>query len=158
MKLKPLGTKTKAALILIAIFLAIQMIPYGRQHNNPPVLKEPLWDKASTRELARRACFDCHSNQTVWPWYSMVAPASWLVYHDVVEARERLNFSEWGVGRRTGEQMEEIREEIREGDMPPLQYRVAHPKAWFSDEEVRALIDGLTTTVENSRAKISDYK
>jgi hypothetical protein len=156
MKMKPLGNNSKAALIVIALFLAIQLIPFGRNLINPPVLKEPRWDKTATRELVRRACFDCHSNQTVWPWYSMVAPVSWLVYNDVVEGRDRLNFSEWGVGRRTGEQMEEIREEIQQGDMPPFQYRIAHPKAWLSDEEERSLIDGLTTTVDNSRTTFTD--
>jgi hypothetical protein len=62
---------------------------YGRDHSNPPVRIEPRWDRARTRELAVRACFDCHSNQTRWPWYSHVAPISWLVQHDVEEGARR---------------------------------------------------------------------
>lgn len=79
---------------LVALFLLIQLIPYGRQHTNPPVVAEPAWDSPQTRDLAVRACFDCLSNDTVWPWYSNVAPISWLVQRDIDEGRQRLNFSE----------------------------------------------------------------
>jgi hypothetical protein len=63
-------------LILVGGFLLIQLVPYGRAHANPPVVKEPAWDSPTTRALAKRACFDCHSNETVWPWYTNVAPVS----------------------------------------------------------------------------------
>ena len=56
--------------------LAIQLIPYGRRHTNPPLVGEPVWDQAATRALAARACFDCHSHETRWPWYSHLAPVS----------------------------------------------------------------------------------
>jgi hypothetical protein len=62
-----------------AAFLVIQLIPYGHDHTNPPVVKEAPWDSPRTRELAVGACFDCHSNETVWPWYSNIAPGSWLL-------------------------------------------------------------------------------
>ena len=75
--------------------LAIQLAPYGRDHTNPPARREPAWDSPQTRSLAARACFDCHSNETVWPWYSNVAPFSWLVQRDVDKGRKDLNFSEW---------------------------------------------------------------
>ena len=81
------------ALVLLA--LLIQLIPYGRDHTNPPVMQEPQWDSPQTRALTKRACFDCHSNETVWPWYSNVAPVSWLIYRDVSKGREHFNFSEW---------------------------------------------------------------
>ena len=84
--------------VLAAAFLLIQLVPYGHAHDNPPVAAEPNWDSPQTRELAQRACFDCHSNETTWPWYSNVAPVSWLVQHDVDEGREYLNFSRWGLG------------------------------------------------------------
>jgi len=62
--------------------------------------------------MARRACFDCHSNETVWPWYSSIAPVSWLVQRDVDEGREKLNFSDWkGAGGERGKRAEEIAEE-----------------------------------------------
>src|SRR6056297_3230811 len=94
-----------------AVFLVIQLIPYGRSHTNPPIVLEPDWDSPRTRELAERACFDCHSNETEWPWYSNIAPVSWLVQHDVDEGRHELNFSDWQGGAKEGEQPKEIREE-----------------------------------------------
>ncbi len=84
-----------AAGVLVVGLIAIQLVPYGRNHTNPPVQSEPNWDSPETRALAERACFECHSNETAWPWYSNIAPVSWLVQHDVDEGREKLNFSEW---------------------------------------------------------------
>jgi len=60
--------------VLIILFVVIQAAPYGRAHDNPPVLAEPQWDSATTRELAVAACFDCHSNEVAWPWYTNIAP------------------------------------------------------------------------------------
>src|SRR4030067_2438882 len=85
---------TISIVIGIVLILLIQLIPYGRDHNNPPVVIEPNWDSQQTRMLAKRACFDCHSNETIWPWYSNIAPASWLIYYDAIEARRNFNFSE----------------------------------------------------------------
>jgi len=80
--------------ILLAV-APIQVIPYGHTHTNPPATGEPPWNSPQTRELIRRACFDCHSNGTVWPWYSNIAPVSWLVRRDVNGGRSHLNFTEW---------------------------------------------------------------
>jgi len=77
----------------VIVLIAIQLVPYGHAHTNPPVTGDPQWDSPQTRELAKRACFDCHSNETVWPWYSNIAPVSWLIQHDVDEGRSRMNFS-----------------------------------------------------------------
>ena len=71
----------------VVVFGLIQLVPYGRDHANPPVTREVKWDSPRTRALAAGACFDCHSNLTTWPWYSNVAPVSWLVYADVVGGR-----------------------------------------------------------------------
>jgi len=91
----------------------IQLIPFGRQHTNPPVVREPAWDSPQTRALAKRACFNCHSNETTWPWYSSVAPVSWLTQRDVNGGRSHLNFSEWNkVQRHAGHAAEEISREI----------------------------------------------
>ena len=79
----------------IALLVAAQAIPYGPSRTNPTVVEEPQWDSPMTRELASRACFDCHSNETEWPVYSRIAPVSWLVARDVQEGRAVLNFSEW---------------------------------------------------------------
>jgi len=66
--------------VLVGLLVVIQFVPYGRAHTNPPVAQEPIWDSPQTRELARRACFDCHSNETMWPWYSNIAPISWIAH------------------------------------------------------------------------------
>lgn len=127
---------------LLGGLLVIQLVPYGRDHDNPPVVAEPAWDSAQTRELAVRACFDCHSNETVWPWYSNVAPMSWLVQSDVDEGREELNYSEWSQ-RQEGE---ESAETVRDGSMPPRSYLLTHPEARLTDAELATLADGLATT------------
>jgi len=131
------------ALGAVALAALIQAVPYGRSHSNPPVRQEPAWDSQRTRELAVRACFDCHSNQTVWPWYTNVAPVSWLVQRDVTEGRATLNFSEWG---RQQEAALEAAEAFREGEMPPVQYTLIHPKARLSDAEKAELVKGLQAT------------
>ena len=77
------------------LLLAIQAVPYGHRHDNPPRRIEPRWASGAIRDLAVRACYDCHSNETVWPWYSYVAPMSWLIRKDIDEGRADLNFSEW---------------------------------------------------------------
>jgi len=114
MKLLSARIIVRAAIVAIGLFLIIQLVSYGRDYSNPPVVREPAWDSTATRELARRACFDCHSNQTVWPWYARIAPFSWLVYDDVVEGRGKLNFSDWLNGSREGEKADEISKEIEE--------------------------------------------
>jgi len=131
-----------AALFVVA--LTIQAIPYGHDHSNPPVRQEPAWDSQQTRDLAVSACFDCHSNQTRWPWYSNVAPASWLIQRDVEEGRQRMNFSEWD---RPQPGAEEAVEAVQEGDMPPSQYRLLHPGARLSSTERQTLIQGLEATL-----------
>jgi mono/diheme cytochrome c family protein len=132
--------------VLAAAFLLIQIVPYGRAHNNPPVVAEPNWDSPQTRELAARACFDCHSNETTWPWYSNVAPISWLVQHDVEEGRAQLNFSNWGHSGEEGEEAEEMGETVLEGEMPMRNYLITHPEARLTGAERRALVEGLAAT------------
>ena len=142
--------------ILVTGFLLVQLIPYGHNHNNPPVVKEPAWDSPTTRTLAQRACFDCHSNETIWPWYTNVAPASWLTQHDVEDGRRRLNFSDIdgqrgersGEREREGREDNEISEVITKGDMPPWYYVAMHPTAGFSEQEKQQLIDGLQNSLK----------
>jgi cytochrome c551/c552 len=132
-----------AGLVAIAGFLAIQLVPYGRDHTNPPGTGAPPWDSERTLALARTACFDCHSNETVWPWYSNIAPLSWRLTNHVVEGRAALNFSEWASSE---QETDEIVEVVEEGDMPPWDYVLAHPDAQLSGEDRAALIQGLDAT------------
>ena len=130
-------------LVLIGIgvvgFVGIQFIPVDR--SNPPIVSEPNWDSPETRALAERACFDCHSNETKWPWYSKIAPVSWLVVHDVQEGRAALNYSEW----RPNQENESV-EAIVEGEMPLEIYLMMHPEAQLTKAETQALIAGLNAT------------
>ena len=132
-----------ASIVLVVIFLLAQLVPYGRAHRNPPVRQEPAWDSPQTRALAQRACFDCHSNETEWYWYTNIAPISWLTQHDVEEARHKLNFSE--MQRRY--ELDEVTESVREGSMPPFYYTAIHPNARLSDTEVQALEAGLAASL-----------
>lgn len=134
-----------AALIVLAgmcvvTLLAIQIIPFGRTHANSPVVSEPNWPDPATRDLAVRACFDCHSNETKWPWYADVAPMSWVVELDVLRGRRAMNFSDWGAKPRSGEQMVRL---LQEGEMPPLTYRLTHPGARLTAAEKAQLERGL---------------
>jgi mono/diheme cytochrome c family protein len=134
----------------LAVALAIQLVPYGRNHANPPVTREPAWDSAATRQLAKRACFDCHSNETEWPAYARIAPASWLVQHDVTEGRGVLNFSEW---HRTQEGAKDMSEEVLQREMPPATYRWVHAHARLSATDVERLANGLVRTMGASAAQ-----
>ena len=136
--MKRLAIKVFAALVLI------QFIPYGRNHTNPPAGQEPRWDRPETQALARRACFDCHSNETRWPWYSHVAPASWLVQNDVDGARALLNFTEWQRPQRRAGDAPKV---VAERDMPPWDYLLMHPRARLSDAERQVLSHGLAASL-----------
>lgn len=135
---------SRAVLALVVLGVAIQFVPYGRNHVNPPVGQEPAWDSPATRELARQACFDCHSNETVWPAYSRIAPVSWLIQHDVSEGRSLLNFSEW---QRPQEEAGEAAETVLEGEMPPAIYLLMHAEARLGEADRAALARGLRATL-----------
>lgn len=130
--------------IALAGFLLIQLVPYGRAHTNPPVTGEPGWDSPATKALAVRACFDCHSNETTWPWYSNVAPMSWLLQRHVDEGRQKLDFSTWATMR---QEAEHTARQISSGEMPPFDYLLLHPDARLTDAEKQQLIDGLAKTL-----------
>lgn len=131
-------------LVVVGGLALIQVIPYGRDHDNPPVVSEPRWDSDQTRALAVRACFACHSNETRWPWYSHVAPFSWFVQHHVDDGREHLNFSDWAASAEEADELEEV---ITSGEMPLRSYTLLHADGRLTDAEQQALIDGLRATV-----------
>ena len=127
----------------VVVFLVMQVIPYYKPEANPPVTKEPNWDSPETRAMVKQYCFQCHSNETEWPWYSKVAPASWLLAYDVAAGRSRMNFSEWDT-RPTG--VGEIIEQVSSGEMPPVQYTLAHPETKLQGAQLDAFIAALKKT------------
>lgn len=138
----------RSSIAALAVAIAVQLVPYGRDHTNPPVVEEPAWDSIRTRELAVAACFDCHSNETIWAWYSNIAPISWLVQRDVDEGRNELNFSEWHLEQ----EGDDAAETVRDGSMPPWPYELAHPDARLNDSDLVALEAGLAATFGDDRS------
>lgn len=133
-------------IVLVVAFLVIQVVRPDR--SNPPVdssrtIHSQLQPPAEVASVLERSCMDCHSNQTRWPWYSNVAPVSWLVADDVEEAREHMNFSEWaGYERKdAAELLEDICKETSKGDMPLQSYVLMHRDAKLSPQDVRALCE-----------------
>lgn len=139
----PVRRVAVALVALMVLLIAVQFVPYGRNHSNAPLLAEPAWNTAQTRALFFRACGDCHSNQTIWPWYSTIAPVSWLVQRDVQEGRRAFNVSEWG---RPKNKAHESAETVQKDSMPPWFYVALHPSAQLSPSERQELIVGLIAT------------
>jgi mono/diheme cytochrome c family protein len=129
---------------LTILLVAIQLVPYGRGHGNPATTREPSWDAPRTRQLFMQACGDCHSNLTRWPWYTNVAPVSWLTQRDVDSGRAAFDISNWD--RPQDVSAGDMAETIRGGSMPPWFYTPLHPAANLSSAEKQALISGLART------------
>jgi hypothetical protein len=136
--------------VALAMLAVIQAVPYGANHTDPPVRVEPPWDSERTRRLAGRLCFDCHSNETVWPWFSHVAPISWLIQRDMEHGRRVVNFSEWD--RRQNEALESANA-LRSGEMPPRRYLWPRPAVRLSATERQDLLRGLEATLGSRRAR-----
>jgi mono/diheme cytochrome c family protein len=129
--------RTRIALTAVVALGVIQLVPVER--TNPPV-SAPVQAPPEVQALLKRACYDCHSHETVWPLQAYVAPFSWLVAHDVSEGREELNFSAWDKVDRK-KVAKKLPKEVGEGEMPPWYYTLAHPSARLSDAERRILSD-----------------
>jgi heme-binding protein len=122
------------------VLLASQLIPVDR--SNPIVdpsrtIYAALTVPAGVKAVFERSCKNCHSNETAWPWYSYVAPASWVVVHDVHQARKTMNLSEWGTysAQRKEDKLEEICEQVTKGDMPDRKYAIFHREARVTPQE-----------------------
>ena len=133
---------------LVILFGLVQLVPYGHDHNNPPVVNSPTWDSTQTTALVKVACMDCHSNETIWPWYSNIAPVSWLIQADVDEGRARFNMSSWPTNPVAQQGLvDEMVGIIQEGEMPPMQYTLIHANARLSAAQQQELIQGLQASV-----------
>jgi len=131
---------------IVAFLLVTGIVAQLMVEKNPPVLAEPVWDSPETAALVQRACADCHTNTTAWPWYTYAPPFSLLIARDVQEGRQKLNFSEWVPGRK--QELREIAESIRSGEMPPPIYYPTHPNARLSPTEQEQLIAGLKLSLQ----------
>jgi hypothetical protein len=118
---------------LILVLIGIQFIAVER--TNPPV-KYDFYAPADVKTIIKRACYDCHSNETKWPWYAKVAPMSLLAVSDVNNGRKHLNFTEW---EQYSGNLEEIKlkiwQEIKDESMPPLQYRIIRGDGKLTQDE-----------------------
>ena len=123
-----------AALGALALGVAIQLVPVDR--SRPPVENE-ISAPPEVRTILERACYDCHSNETVWPWYGYVAPVSWLLAYDVRHGRGHMNFSSWGSysAKKQAKRREEIPDEVDDGEMPPWFYLPLHEEARLTDSD-----------------------
>jgi len=130
--------KRRILLALLAIVILIQFIPVSK--TNPPVTGD-LVATEPAKGIFRRACYDCHSNETVWPWYSHVAPVSWLLSSDVTGGRKKMNFSEWQQmsPEKRQERHHDIWKEVGGGDMPPWFYIPLHPPSKLSAADKTAI-------------------
>ena len=140
------AARTRAVLIwavigLVVLLLAIQLVPYGRDHTNPAGGKQIAWDSLRTKRLMTDACMDCHSNETRWPWYSSFPVASWLIERDVTEGRGQLNFSRWTQYNNfdRADLLDKACELATKREMPLWQYRLAHREARLNEPEIAAL-------------------
>lgn len=129
---------------IVAVVGLVLMVVIGNvavQRTNPPVTYAINWDSPETERLARTACFDCHSNETRWPWYAHIAPAAFLLANDVTQGREQYNFS-------TGYQLDgdKMARKVEDGQMPPMRYLLLHPEANLSAEDKTKLASGLRAT------------
>ena len=134
----------KRIVIALVLFLIVaQLVPIS--HTNPPITREVKWDSPATRTLAQRACFDCHSNETTWPWFDYVAPVSWYVANHINDGRRSLNFSQWD---QPNSDFEEVSRSVKNGEMPLWDYVLLHPSAKLTADEQTALLNGLQATFQ----------
>jgi hypothetical protein len=126
------------------VAVGIQFVPVRR--DNPPATAS-LVTLPAVEAVLKRSCYDCHSNETRWPWYSHVAPVSWLVAGDVHEGRHHMDFSRWGElpPSRRDVLLKEIRKLTEKGDMPPPRYLLMHRAARLSAEDQRILDAWITS-------------
>lgn len=143
----------RVAVAGLVVFGALQLVPYGWWHPNPPVAQDAPWPDAASAEIARDSCYDCHSNETDWPLYSYVAPMSWLVRRDVEGGRDELSFSNWD---EDGGEADDAADAVADGSMPPGQYTLVHRGATLSDAEADQLIAALEAMDDGGGVDRSD--
>ena len=135
-----MSRKMRKITVVTGLFIII-LAGFPGSKTNPPVKGVVAWDSPRTQELFKRGCANCHSNETEWPWYSNFGPSSWLVIHNVNEAREKFNISNLNMG-----EAESAWKEVKKEEMPPWDYLLLHPEAHFTEIERSDLVRGLKAT------------
>lgn len=130
----------RGLIVFVAALAAIQLVPVERA--NPPV-ESDIAAPDEVKKILRRSCYDCHSNETRWPWYARIAPVSWLIASDVKEGRREVNFSEWNkfTGGRRARKFKEIVEQLEHEKMPQWYYLLLHPDAKLSPAEKDTILN-----------------
>ena len=143
-----------AAAALAAIFLLLQLTNPAR--TNPPVKRDAIAaanPPAAVAASLRAACYDCHSHETKWPFYSRIAPSSWLVVADVNEGRKNFNLSEWPEEpARAAKKLDRINEVVDSREMPPKKYTALHPEARLTEDQRKAILDWTEAAAEKFRS------
>jgi hypothetical protein len=158
--MKTIGRVFKWILIVVGcLFVFAQFVRPAR--TNPPVESSQTIEAYTqmtpqVRDIFERSCRDCHSNQTVWPWYTNVAPVSWWLSNHVNVGRSNMNLSEWGKldPNRQDRKLRQICDEVSDGAMPLSSYTPMHPKSKLSDQDKKTLCDW----TETERARSSQAK
>lgn len=132
--------------VILAIIILIQFIPAGRPELKTTHENDLLYNNEIPEEIAgmlRASCYDCHSYEVKYPWYSYVAPVSWLVARDIKEGVKELNFSEWESQSKMdkAKNLDEMIDEINEGEMPMPIYTIIHRNAKLTEEQKQQLAD-----------------
>lgn len=148
----------KILIVLLVAFVIIQFFPIDK--TNPPVTKgmDFLISKQTPEPIAqkiRNSCYDCHSNESRYPWYAYVQPTAWLLKKHIEDARTKLNFSTFATyePKRQAHKLEESAEEIENGNMPMESYLLGHPEAKFSPEDMKMVVDYFKKVEMETRIK-----
>jgi hypothetical protein len=149
---------TNIGLVLLVVFLLLQFIPTHRNENTQITSNDfNLYFKAPSKVASKlkTSCYDCHSNNTKYPWYNKIQPVAWFLENHINEAKEELNFSEFGnySKRKQKSKLKRIFKEIKEDKMPLLSYELMHNEAKFTQNEKENILNWITELRNNSNNK-----
>lgn len=140
--------------LFVAIFVGMQVVPInGRSPVVDP--KKALHPPVEVEAILRVSCYDCHSDETRWPWYTYVAPISWWLMSHVHEGRENMNFSHWGdlTANKQADMLGDIANQIATGDMPLPAYLIVHHDARLTPAQIKILTDWTDTAMKQLEAQ-----
>ena len=145
--------KSKILMAVLAVLIAIQFIQPSRNKNEgvlPSDISHIINVPQNIGMLFKNACYDCHSNNTHYPWYTYIQPIGWLIANDIKEGKEKVNFSEWGnlSSRKQKTRLREIKNIINEGKMPLTSYKLMHKDARMNKNQEQLIIDWINKIID----------